>query len=75
MQKSRFPAPSAGKMKPIKISHPGSLTEMAHRAGESLVQYAEKHRHDTKDPIAERRSDLYLNVFRPADRARSDKKK
>lgn len=61
------------KKSPIKITHPGSLTRLAAKAHETIVQYAEKHKHDKGDPAAEKKSDLYLNVLRPASRARKGK--
>ena len=59
------------------IKHPGRLTSAAKRAGQSIVAYADAHKHDPRNTIGDS-ARMYLNVLRPATNAmtvKADKKK
>jgi hypothetical protein len=47
------------------IKHPGRLKSAAKRAGESVSQYANKHKHDPKGTIGDA-ARMYRNVLAPA---------
>ncbi|HLG97153.1 MAG TPA: hypothetical protein VKX49_12645 [Bryobacteraceae bacterium] len=44
------------------IKHPGRLTNAAHRAGESVSEYAKEHEHDPKGTIGDA-ARLYNHVL------------
>ena len=58
----------AKKKDPFAIKHPGALTRKAAAAGMTKDAWARKHQHDPGADGSEAR--LYLNVFRPAAKAR-----
>lgn len=47
------------------IQHPGRLTAAAKRAGQSVNEYANAHKHDAKGTIGDA-ARMYLNVLKPA---------
>lgn len=55
------------------IHHPGRLTNAAHRAGESVNQYAEEHEHDPKGTIGDA-ARMYENVLKPVTKRLAKKK-
>lgn len=46
------------------IKKPGRLTNAAHRAGESVGEYAQEHKHDPQGTIGDA-ARMYTNVLHP----------
>lgn len=47
------------------VKHPGRLTDAAKRAGMSVSEYAQAHKHDPRGTIGDA-ARMYLGVLRPA---------